>query len=223
MKKYLVGILIVFVSAFGLSAKEKTIRSKRTSNVHKGNIIVSAGYGFPSIIRVYLKNKTDRNQLSVKGQGPFLLKAEYLISNRISVGINTAYNRTQLSWMEDGYDPTIHGNRPYEYGVKATEFSATLRTNYHFKVTKRFDWYSGFGIGYSIIKFKTYTLAPYNQFSVRYSFPRPYTFDLTAASRFSVTRHLGMFAELGIGKAWLLFNKYFVPEAVIQGGVIIKL
>jgi hypothetical protein len=32
-----------------------------------------------------------------------------------------------------------------------------------------------------------------------------------------------MFAEVGVGKAWLLFNKYFVPEAVIQGGFIIKL
>jgi len=223
MIKFLTGILVLLVSSIGLSAKETSTGASHISWLHKGNIVVSAGYGFPSIIRVYLKNKTDRNQLSVKGQGPFLLKVEYLISNKISVGINAAYNRTQLSWMDGGYDPAIHGNRPYEYGIKATEFSSTIRGNYHFKSTEKFDWYAGIGLGYAKIKLQTYTLAPYNQFSVRYSFPRPYTFDLTAGSRFAATRHIGLFAELGIGKAWLLFNKYFVPEAVIQGGVIIRL
>jgi opacity protein-like surface antigen len=223
MKKYVASILIVFVFTFGLSATDKTTGRMHTSNVHKGNFIISHGYGFPSIIRVYLKNKTDQNQLSVKGKGPFLLKVEYMISNKLSVGVNAAYNSTQLSWMDDGYDPAILGNRPYEYGIKATEFSGTIRGNYHFKITKKFDWYAGIGFGYAKIKLQTYTLAPYNQFSVRYSFPRPYTFDITAGSRFFLTKHIGMFAEVGVGKAWLLFNKYFVPEAVIQGGFIIKL
>ena len=223
MTKYILfffGLLLLTITG---NAKEKNKDSNGNDICsHQGNFSISLGYGFPSIIRTYLKQKTNRDQLGVHGAGPYLLKADYKIRNKWSIGFSAAYNKTRLSWMDDGYDPAILGNRPYEYGIKASEISATLRGNYHYLLKKKIDAYTGFGFGYSKVSLQTYTLAPYNQFAVRYDFPRPYTFELTTGMRYYFTKNIGLYTELGIGKAWLLFNKYFVPEAVIQGGVNIK-
>jgi opacity protein-like surface antigen len=188
---------------------------------HKHNINLSIGYGVPSILRLYLKQNTNRQELMVSGYGPLMAKLDYMISNRFSVGVNASYSYTQLAWMDDGYDPAIHGNRPYEYGIRASELSGTIRGNYHYLRRSKFDAYAGFGFGYGRVSLSTYTLAPMNQFYVRYNFPRPYSGEITTGLRYFPISRVGIYTEIGIGKSWLLFN-HFIPEALIQMGVTVK-
>lgn len=189
----------------------------------KGDILVTAGYGTPSIIRLFLKLKIGREDKGVAGYGPIIFKTEYMITNRIGVGLNAGYNYSRVYWMDDGYDPAIKGNRPYEYGVKASELSASLRCNYHFKFFKRIDTYAGIGAGYGLLNFKYYTLAPLNKFDYGIDFPRPYKIEMTCGARYHLARRVGFYTEIGLGNMWFLLNSYFVPESLIQSGISVRL
>jgi opacity protein-like surface antigen len=222
MNKITLTTFAFFLFSLTLFSKEKNI-SQEPLSIHKGNVTLSGAYGFPSILRAFLKLKTTRDKISVMGVGPVMFKVDYMITNKWSIGVNAAYNFSRLSWMDAGYDTIIHGNRPYEYGIEAEEISATLRGNYHFKKTQKIDAYAGIGFGYGRLSLGTYTEAPLNQFSVGYSLPKPLSFEGTVGCRYYLTKNIGVYGEFGLGKSWLLFRKYFLPEAVIQAGINLKL
>ncbi|MBK8144979.1 MAG: hypothetical protein IPK62_08255 [Bacteroidetes bacterium] len=54
-------------------------------------------------------------------------------------------------------------------------------------------------------------------------FPPPLSLECTWGIKYFPIKKVGVFAELGLGKSFLLFNKYFIPEALAQGGITIKL
>jgi len=221
MKKILLCTLLLASTGYISLARGEKDRDENVS-IYKGNMTISAAYGFPSIIRGFLKLKTTRSEYKIYGVGPLMFKFDYMIGNKWSIGLNGAYNFSRISWMDDGYDTTIHGNRPYEYGIEAEEISATVRGNYHFKRTSKLDAYAGIGMGYGRLSLGTYTEAPLNQFSVGYSLPKPLSFEGTVGCRYYVLKNIGIYGEFGLGKSWLLFKKYFLPEAIIQAGLNIK-
>lgn len=185
----------------------------------KGSIIVSAGYGAPSLIRSYLKKNTTKTQYNIIGFGPYMFKADYFITDKFSLGASVTYSFSRISWIDDGYDPSIHAMGKFEYGIEMEDISASIRMNYHFSPQKRLDKYVGFGTGYGRIVLGTYTEAPVNQFSVAFSVPRPLSFETTFGLRYMATKRIGIYSEFGIGKSWILLHKYFLPESVIQAGL----
>jgi len=40
--------------------------------------------------------------------------------------------------------------------------------------------------------------------------------------RYYFTKNIGVYSEVGLGKAWFIFNKYFIPESIFQAGVNVK-
>ncbi|QLH44914.1 MAG: hypothetical protein HWD58_04450 [Bacteroidota bacterium] len=184
-------------------------RPVRATMFTKNHVTISAGYGAPSILRAFLKYNNTRSEYTVKGWGPYMFKIDWMFHRRWSVGINGSYNFSRLSWMDDGWDTVIHAKRLYEYGIEAEELAATLRVNYHFLIRKTIDLYAGLGAGYGKFALGTYTEAPVNQFSVAYEFPKPLSLEATLGGRYYITKWLGLYAEVGLGKSWILFRKSF--------------
>jgi hypothetical protein len=220
MNKCISITLFFLLSCTFLYSKEKG--KDQSACIHKGNITFSGAYGFPSIVRAFLKIRTDRAQYSIMGMGPLMFKCDFMLNNRWSIGINAAYNFSRISWLDGGYDPQLHHIRDYEYGIEAEEISGTVRTNYHFRTTNRKDVYAGFGLGYGHLTLASYTEAPLNQFSVGYAIPKPFSVEATIGYRHYFFKNIGIYTELGLGKSWILFKKYFLPEAIIQAGINLK-
>jgi opacity protein-like surface antigen len=212
--------MFLVVAQFPVSAKDV---SYDDVCIRKGNVTASVAYGFPSIVRTFLKFKTNRDKIQIFGFGPLMIKADYMLAQRWSVGINFAYNFSRISWMDGGYDPSIQAIRDYEYGIEMEELSASLRGNYHFYQNKKIDAYAGCGFGYGRVTLGTYTEAPLNQWSAGYSIPKPFGVEATVGMRYYPLKNLGFFAEAGLGKSWILFRTVFLPEAIIQAGINLKI
>ena len=223
MKKIILIAFCMFLVIVPVFAKENSTKTSRVVAVHKGNVVLTAGYGVPSIIRAFLKYKTTRDQIKVYGAGPFILKGEWMINNHFSIGMNASYSHSKVTWLDVGYDTIQQKYRDFEFGIKAYEVSGTLRANYHFWRRKHIDSYAGLAFGYGFIKMWSYTLAHTTKFSIVYEVPRPINMECTWGLRYFPTKSLGIYTEAGIGKSWLLYHKYFLPEALIQGGIVIRL
>lgn len=222
-KKLLFLFLIIFVFK-GSFAQKKFQQANDDYAVKKNNFMFSLGYGAPSFVRTYLKYKNTHENYEVSGFGPFVVKSEFMLSKKFGVGINASFSQSKINWLEEGgYDTIQQVYRAFEQGIKAYEVSFTLRGNYHFWKRKQIDSYAGLGIGYGYIHMWSYTLAHTTRFSIVYDFPPPLSLECTWGIKYFPIKNLGVFAELGLGKSFLLFNKYFIPEALAQGGITIKL
>ncbi|HPI53180.1 MAG TPA: hypothetical protein PLU10_00740 [Chitinophagaceae bacterium] len=218
--------LLVFTLTVICFSQQLHAKSKKESSdkcVHKRNFVFSAGYGAPSIVRAFLKYKTTRDQIQVSGFGPIIFKGEYMLSHKIGIGFNASYSRSKVTWQDTGYDTVQQMYRKFEFGIKAYELSGTVRGNYHFWKRKKIDSYAGLGVGYGLFHMWSYTLAHTTQFNIVYNFPPPVIMEATWGIRYFPTKNLGIYSEVGIGKSWILFNRYFLPEALIQAGLTLKL
>ena len=221
LRPFLTGLL--FLASFSLHAggtnEPSGSTKKKTPYLHHATLTM--GYGVPSIIRAWLRSNTSRDQIRVRGYGPLILKGEYFLNKRFSLGLNATYSRSRVSWMDYGYDTIQQKYHLFEFGIKAYEISGNLRANYHFWKRRHIDSYAGLGLGFGYIKMWTYTYAHTTKFDMHYNVPRPINLECTWGFRYFPIKNLGVYTEVGIGKSWLLFNKYFVPEALIQSGLIL--
>ena len=185
--------------------------------------MITLGYGAPSIVRAFLKYKTTRDEVGVAGSGPYIFKSEFMVHKRIGVGVNLSYSQSRIYWYDVGYDTISQSYRDFEFGIRANEFSGTVRANYHYIKHPKLDAYAGLGFGYGRFNMESYTLAHTTQFSIKYDVPKPLSLEATTGLRYFPLKNLGVYTEVGIGKSWILFNKYFLPEALIQAGIVLKL
>jgi len=190
--------------------------------INKNDAVVTVGYGAPSIIRAFLKYKTTQEQIRVSGAGPFIFKSELMLTPRFGISLNATFSQSKVAWDGDGFDTIKQGYRPFEFGIRAVEFSGLVRGNYHFIRTSKFDAYGGLGFGYGFINMRAYTMAHTTTFSFKYALPNPLSLEATAGVRYFPLKNLGVYSEVGIGKSWILFEKYFIPEALIQSGIVFK-
>mgnify|MGYP001627311218 CR=1 FL=1 len=242
--KYTVCLLALAVLVTFTTNAQK-YKNTESSAVDANNLVFSAGYGAPSIIRSYLKirniinsdstvtrrevlkayftGRTYGNDMFVKGYGPIIFKAEYMLSKRWGVNINGAYSRSQVAWMEDGWDTIEVRYRKFEAGIIGKELSGMLRVNYHYLKRAKVDMYAGLGYGRGLIRLQSYTKAHTSMFNIRYDIPRPISLEATTGIRYFPHRNIGIYSEFGVGKSWIIFRRFFLPEAILQGGVVVKL
>jgi len=218
MKKRTFILIILFSFPTCLFAQFKT---DVQPTLKKGNVLITTGVGFPSILRLYLKKETKQTEYHIEGYGPLIFKLDYVLLKNFSAGLDATYNYTDLYYFDDGQDNNNKWS-VYRYGAKVKEFSANLRLNYHFYNKKKWDLYAGAGMGYGAINVETYSTAPRPSFYLNYNFPKPLSFESTAGARYFLNKHIGFYSEIGLGRSWVLYKKYFLPEAVIQGGISIK-
>jgi hypothetical protein len=207
------AIILQLVMGFYTESQAQTKEYKNT---------ISGGYGFPSILRLYLRATTTRDEFTIQGWGPYMVKYERKLNRKWGVGVNGSYSFSRLSFMADGFDTATKLIRLFEYGYELEEISFSIRANYHFHQSEKTDFYAGLGAGYGRIWLGTYTEAPVNKFSVSLFIPKPVSLEATAGMRYYPNKHIGIYTEVGLGKSWLLLKRYFIPEAVIQGGVCFR-
>lgn len=214
--------LIVLVCCSPSTLAQKKTKKEYPAAVLKHQIVGSIGYGYPSILRAYLRSVTNRKEYTISGVGPLLVKAEYLINPKFGVGINATYSHSKVSWMQLGYDTISKTYHDFDTGLEGSELSVTFRGNYHFWHRKKIDSYAGLGVGYGKIFVDGYTKAHTGGFVLNFEIPRPICFEATWGLRYFPIKNLGFYTEVGLGKSWLLFQKYFIPEAILQGGICLK-
>ncbi len=231
MRKIACIVIILFV-CFEIQAKNKKIyvpyldkKNTTTSCVRPYNTTVSVGYGAPSILRTFLKLKTPRKEFLIFGSGPFIFKTDFFIKKKWSIGVNITYSKTSVSWRDLDIDSSDLILKPFTYVVSAQELTYTARVNYHFKRTKKMDYYAGFGVGNGQLRISSQVIPAKTVFKVSYQFPRPLALETTAGFTFYPHKNIGFYSELGLGKIWVLefFDRnYFVPDAIFQTGIRLK-
>jgi hypothetical protein len=229
MKK--IGILIIcclYVQA--IFAQQVNLVEKKSSGknkcIKKGNLTIGFGYGAPSILRTFLREKTPRVEFDVYGIGPFIFKTDYFINKRWSIGVNFTYSKSYATWIGNGLDTVDLKEKDFKYVVRAQEFTYTIRSNYHFAIHEKYDFYTGFGIGNGKLKFNSYAEPARLVFDGKYNFPNPMAFEATIGAMYFPFKNIGLYSEIGLGKLWIVefFDKnYFIPDAIFQTGVKIKL
>ncbi len=198
MKKYF-GILLLFISTAAHS--RDTVLVNNTAIAHaafeRNTYTATASVGF---INGYISEYTVPKNFekgSSTGLLPIFIKAEYAVSNRVSIafamGFNTIiYNSYQLY---TGYYGPIKRSRPDKFSL----FSGGLIGYYHFghvlKV-KRLDPFIGAGINLNNIKYSAF---PQGDTTIEKTTHNgtPY---LKAGARYFISDKVSVFADAGYDK-----------------------
>lgn len=178
--------------------------------VSKGNVIIDAYYGFPNFGKSFLQAIEDANDgatnFQVGGIGPAGLRVEYMIADRIGVGVDVIYNSNSSSFTS--IDSTYNGNtdswstetNSLEY--KMQRVRAQLRFNYHFNIINpALDSYIGVGAGTNN-RFRT-TLENNIDITDNDGISNftllPFSLRVAAGLRYYFTDNIGLNAEIGLG------------------------
>ena len=199
--KHLSGSILIFILFPVLIPF--TVKSQA---VKKGNSIISLCYGFPNLNANIYNVLESHDDFLIKSVGPFHLKYEYMITNKIGLGVNINFVLFNGTWKEihDSLDASNHlVDYIINYKVSTWNYNALLRLNYHFYTDNRIDVYVGIAAGYRKDK-TTLTSTPDDpKFTFVPAIFVPFGFELSMGSRYMFTDKLGGYAEFGIGKSIL--------------------
>lgn len=214
MKKTL---LIIAVTVIGLITNLKA----QDNCIEKGKFIVDAFYGYPYVAGARVKstyNSTTNNTnvVSVRNLNHIGGKFEYMINEKIGLGIEYTYAAVTAEYTEQytkvnsiGQSVTTTDN----YKVTLYKQRILGRMNFHFATTKQLDPYATVGFGYKVSLLKSTdpndaeTISTFNK-----SFANllPIAIRFGVGLRYFITPNFGLNVEAGIGG----------PS--VQGGVTVK-
>lgn len=201
MKKSIkLGVLIAlcsFTNTTNLSAQVS----------QKGDKIIDVYYGFPNLYSAVFKmaHAETGSELNVDfgGIGPIGGRFEYLVTDRIGLGLDIGFNSSTINFSKSGFnqlmEPVIYD---YAYSTQKLGVMATL--NYHFlKNSEKFDLYGILGIGYGNRTFELTSTDP-NYVTESYDTPLPIAARLGIGMRYMFTDNLGANLSLGAGQGGLV-------------------
>lgn len=212
---------ILFIGALFASALTMSSMANAQA-LSQGNIVVDAYYGFPNLGKSFYKSLEDASNIEgykAKGLGPMGVRAEYMVSDRIGLGIDLIYNSNRITYTQ--IDSTYDGNTD-TYQVTRNESERLMqrlrvqaRINFHFEIDNPdLDAYFGVGAGTNN-RFRkywengvevndTYTSGASNLTLV------PVSFRLCTGLRYYFTENVGVNMEIGLG------------GPLVSGGVSLK-
>lgn len=166
--------------------------------VEEGTMIFDVYYGFPNLYTSILKAEyvndnpgEEYQNVKVGGIGPMGLRFEYLITEKIGLGVDMNYTNTTVDWNE-----TIDGNT-YDYNVKVPRIRVMGKFNFHFAKSDKFDAYTAFGAGYGSFKLVTETNDP-NYIFTNLENPIPVSIRFALGARYFFNDNLGINLEFGL-------------------------
>lgn len=206
MKKNYFKVLIA-VAVATVSFNQKTYAQA----VEEGNIVIEGYYGFPnlytSVFKTAYASSGGELDLNIGGIGPLGFRFEYLVTDKIGLGLDVGLSGSSISFNELGavYNPTT-GNYDdilYNYDFSTRKFGALVCFNYHFLDNDEFDLYSTVGVGYSKRNFDfTSTDPSYEPTSL--SSVIPVGFKAGLGMRYFFTDNIGANLNVGLGIGGLL-------------------
>src|SRR5262245_51463015 len=96
MKKLLTITAIIALSFVGVNSNAQS--------VEQGNVLIKAGYGFPNLVGSAFNLYESETGYHATSLGPIYVKGEYMVSDRIGVGLNFAYASNKVSYDYDSFD-----------------------------------------------------------------------------------------------------------------------
>ena len=128
--------------------------SNSNAQVAQGSIIIDPYYGFPNFgARTASIFEVDGNSgVEVKGLGPLGLRAEYVVSEKVGIGLDVIYNDYDVRYTSTD---SLYNGTTGTWSTTSTSNRFTMqrlrvqaRMNYHFETNNpNFDAYFGVGAG----------------------------------------------------------------------------
>ncbi len=169
--------------------------------VEQGTTLVDVYYGWPNLWTNTAKTAlTDANSVDVKvgSMGPLGGRIEYMVSDKVGMGLDINYANTSVKWNE----ATVDGNGnnvTYNYDFSIPRFRALACFNLHFGASDKFDAYWKIGAGYSNLSWNYSTNDPdYGNDSFSFNYV-PFALRTGIGGRFFFTENFGAIIELGVG------------------------
>ena len=167
--------------------------------VEEGNILIDASYGWPNLwTNVFKTAVTDVYSTDVKvgSLGPMSAQFEYMVSDKIGVGIILGYSNSKVSYKD------IDSGYTYDLSVPRMRFMPKFAI--HFGNSDSFDPYLLIAAGYGSYSFKYDTNDPYysdDDFTMNIA---PIAFRTAFGGRYYFSDAIGAKFEIGFGGGGLL-------------------
>ena len=110
----------------------------------KGSFAMDVNYGYSIIQNISLNYKEAIQETSRTTSGPFLVRGEYFLSDRFSVGGELNYRKSETSFEFDGKVDTLFESLAF----RTSQFRLMAIGNFYIVNNPKFDWYLGLSIGY---------------------------------------------------------------------------
>lgn len=180
--------------------------SLKSQALYPSNLMLDFYGGVPNFGKMLVTSNLGKYEtISLKGQGPSGVRAEYMIDENIGVGVDVMYNYVDFkyklsdtSWLGDQL--VLNSN---DYHSIMKRLRVHFRFNYHIEhENPRIDSYFGFGIGYNS---RTYSSTKNNldntsEFKSRIQLiPFPVSARVCFGGRYYFSQYVGLVGEVGLG------------------------
>ncbi len=117
--------------------------------VEEGNVLIDVYYGFPNfygkVFKTSYANSGSEQDVKISSLGPLGLRGEYMVSDKIGVGLDLGFNNTKVTFSE----LNTSDGKTYDYDFKTQKIGAMVTFNYHFlESNDNLDAYFMVGAGY---------------------------------------------------------------------------
>ena len=206
MKKFIRNFAMGVVLFSGM-----TITSANAQAVEEGKVLVDVYYGFPnlytSVFKTAYANSGSESNVKVSGLGPLGVRGEYMMTDKIGLGLDIGFNSSKVSYQEaySVYNSTTgsFNNVTYDYDFSTRKIGAIVTFNYHFLDNDNFDLYSIAGVGYTSRNFKFESSDPdYTPATVKSLIP--VGFKVGVGMRYFFTDNLGAQLQAALGQGGIL-------------------
>jgi len=192
VKRIIVASVLAFFASNSLNAQV----------FEEGNVGIDVYYGFPNLYTAVFKtayaNSGTETDISIGGIGPVGIRGEYLLTDKLGIGMDLGFNNSNLTFKDVGTDS--NGNpTTYDYTYKTQKIGAMVTLNYHFIDNDQIDFYGVFGMGYGNRSYKFESTDPsYTEASVKSLVP--VASRLGIGVRYFFTDNIGLNLGLGFGQ-----------------------
>lgn len=175
--------------------------------VEEGNVLLDAYYGFPNLYTsafksLYANSGTEQN-VKVNSLGPVGIRAEYLLSDKVGLGVDVGFNNTVITFDEKSYDPATGTDKTYTNTFSTQKIGAMITFNYHFLDNDNLDFYGIVGAGYGKRSFNFESTDP-DYVNTDIDFGLPIASRIGVGLRYFFTDNIGANIALGLGQGGLL-------------------
>lgn len=202
MKKILTSLFALGMLLFSGSQQNASAQA-----VEQGNLSFTVQYGFPDLFKTVIKrafqDETLYQDLKISGFGPIGLRAEYMVADKIGIGVLVNYTSTSISYLEGSTYIDTNGNvatTNYDYKLKLTRFRVLPRFGFHFGNSDNFDGYFGVAAGYYSAKLTFESTDP-SANAADWSFQNltPFAMRIDVGGNYYFTDNIGANFEIGFG------------------------
>jgi len=144
MKKILLVLTIIAGTTFSASAQ-----------IAQGSILVDTYYGFTNLPGALYNTNWEfessfwgDNGITKSGLGPIGIRAEYMTTDKLGVGIDFALNLNSASFDGEYYDANTDTYQSFMTEGSSTKWGAMVTLNYHVVTNDVIDFYLMGGVGY---------------------------------------------------------------------------